>query len=49
MRDPDAWFRQPVLWIGVAIFVATLLGCVHMIVLASRHADTPVPVTSPPR
>jgi hypothetical protein len=34
MRDPDAWFRQPVVWIGAAVFAASLLGCVVMIVIA---------------
>jgi hypothetical protein len=36
IREPDAWFRQPILWIGALIFVASLMGCVVMIVLASR-------------
>jgi hypothetical protein len=36
------WYRQPVLWLGVATFVASLAGCVWMIVLGVRHADTPV-------
>ena len=48
-RDPDAWFRQPVLWLGAAIFVATLAGCVVMIVLASRYPDPPVPAASATR
>jgi hypothetical protein len=36
------WYRQPVAWLGLAIFVASLAGCVWMIVLGARHADTPV-------
>jgi hypothetical protein len=48
-RDEGAWFRQPVLWIGAAIFVATLLGCVVTIVLATRNADAPASAASPPR
>ena len=43
VRDPDAWFRQPVLWIGAAVFVASLLGCAITIVISVRHADVPVP------
>ena len=49
MRDPDAWFRQPVLWLGASIFAATLAGCVVMIVLAWHYPDPPVPVASPRR
>ena len=33
-----AW-RQPVVWLGAAIFLASLIGCIVMIVLASRHDD----------
>lgn len=36
------WYQQPVLWLGVAVFIASLAGCVWMIVLGVRHADTPV-------
>jgi hypothetical protein len=37
-----AWYRQPVLWLGAAIFIASLAGCVWMIVLGARHADLPL-------
>ena len=33
-----AW-RQPVVWLGVAIFLSSLIGCVLTIVLASQHDD----------
>jgi hypothetical protein len=33
-----AW-RQPVVWLGAAIFLASLIGCLVMIVLAGRHDD----------
>ncbi|HUW53197.1 MAG TPA: hypothetical protein VMV99_07270 [Rhodanobacter sp.] len=38
----SAWYRQPVLWLGVAVFIASLAGCVWMIALSVRHADTPL-------
>lgn len=41
-RTASAWYRQPVLWLGAAIFVALLAGCVWIIVLGARHADTPL-------
>lgn len=41
-RDPDAWFRQPVLWLGAVILAASLFACVVTIVLAMRHADSPI-------
>ncbi len=41
-RTASHWYRQPVLWLGLAVFVASLAGCVWMIVLGARHADTPL-------
>ena len=41
-RTASAWYRQPVLWLGVFIFVGSLAGCVWMIVLGASHADTPL-------
>ncbi|MHB1272240.1 MAG: hypothetical protein ACYCZD_05615 [Rhodanobacter sp.] len=41
----SAWYRQPVLWLGVAVFIASLAGCVWMVVLGVRHADTPLPTS----
>ena len=42
VRTPSAWYRQPVLWLGVLIFAGSLAGCVWMIVLGANHADTPL-------
>jgi hypothetical protein len=36
------WYRQPIVWLGAAIFLASLAGCVWIIVAAARHADPPV-------
>ena len=46
--NADAWYRQPVLWLGAAILAASLAGCVWMIVLGSRHADLPLEMTRHP-
>ena len=37
-RPMTAW-RQPVVWLGAGIFLASLIGCILTIVLASRHDD----------
>lgn len=42
VRHGGGWYRQPVLWLGGVIFVASLAGCVWMIVLGASHADTPL-------
>lgn len=45
VRDPrDAWYRQPIVWVGAAVLVASIAGCVWLIVVAERHADPPLPV-----
>jgi hypothetical protein len=52
----EAWYRQPVLWLGVAIFIASLAGCIWLIAVSLRHDETPqhraqtilgVPVSAP--
>jgi hypothetical protein len=45
VRGAGAWFRQPVAWLATLILVASVVGCVVTIVLAWRHADTPVETT----
>lgn len=37
------WYRQPVLWLGALIFVASLAGCVWMIVLGADNVDEALP------
>lgn len=44
-RAASAWYRQPVLWLGALVFVGSLAGCVWMIMLGARHADTPLDTT----
>jgi hypothetical protein len=38
----STWYCQPVLWLGVVVFIASLAGCVWLIVVSARHADIPV-------
>jgi hypothetical protein len=38
----EAWYQQPVLWLGAAVFAALLAGCVWIIVVSGRHADIPL-------
>jgi len=44
-RAALAWWRQPVAWLGVVIFAASLAGCIVMIVLAERHLDEALPTS----
>jgi len=49
-RAPAAagtWYRQPVLWLGVVILLASLAGCVWMVVLGVRYADPPLQDSHP--
>jgi hypothetical protein len=36
-----------VLWLGIAVFVASLAGCVWMITLGMQHDDAPVDAPRP--
>ncbi len=35
----DAWYRQPILWLGAVITVAILGGCIATVVIAVRQPD----------
>lgn len=37
-----AWYRQPIAWLGVLVFVASIAGCIWIIAVGQRHADVPV-------
>lgn len=41
-----AWYRVPVAWLGVLIFVASLAGCVWIIVVSVQHRDEALPITT---
>jgi len=36
------WFRQPIVCLGAAILLASIVGCLAMIVLATSYPDPPV-------
>ncbi len=38
------WYRQPILWLGAAIFCASLAGCIGVIVLGAQYSEPPVSV-----
>ena len=38
----SAWYRQPIVWLGAFVFVASIAGCVWLIVVGTRYADTPL-------
>ncbi|MDE2249118.1 MAG: hypothetical protein KGJ96_11150 [Xanthomonadaceae bacterium] len=40
--NASAWYRQPVLWLGIVVFVLSLAGCVWIIVVSTRHAAVPL-------
>ncbi|AMN46000.1 putative cbb3-type cytochrome c oxidase accessory protein [Steroidobacter denitrificans] len=53
MRDPGAggrpavsrshWYHQPVAWLGVLIFLASLAGCVWLIIASLRYDENALP------
>lgn len=47
MNRNAAWYRQPILWLGGALFAATVAGCIALLVLASRYDDERLPEAAP--
>ncbi len=39
----DAWYRAPVMWLGMAILLLSIGGCIGMITAALRYPDESVP------
>jgi len=37
-----SWQSQPVVWLGIAVFAASLAGCLWLIVAAARYGDEPL-------
>ncbi|MBK7249591.1 MAG: hypothetical protein IPI06_01410 [Gammaproteobacteria bacterium] len=42
-RRGDAWYAQPVVWLGIAVLVASITGCLWLIVVSARHDDSRLP------
>lgn len=40
--ERSAWYHQPIAWFGLAVFVASVAGCVWIIISSIRYADHPV-------
>lgn len=38
----ERWYSLPVLWLGAAILLASIVGCIGLIMTASRHPDEPL-------
>ena len=41
-KPGGAWYRQPFLWFGIAVFAASIAGCAWIIVAGARSADIPL-------
>lgn len=46
-HTPTAWYRVPVVWLGILIFAVSIAGCIWIIVVSTRYHDEPV--TAPAR
>ena len=42
----ERWYGQPVVWLSAAILLASLFGCIGLIISASRYPDEPVRLSS---
>ena len=39
----ERWYRQPVLWLAASILLASIVGCICLVLLASRLPVDPAP------
>ena len=39
-----AWYRVPVVWLGVLVFAASIAGCVWIIAVSVQYRDEALPV-----
>jgi hypothetical protein len=39
----EPWYRPPVIWLGVGIFLLSIAGCIGVIASALRYPDESVP------
>lgn len=39
-----AWYRVPVVWLGIAVFAASIAGCVWIIAVSVQYRDEALPV-----
>lgn len=37
------WYQVPVVWLGFAVFAASIAGCVWIIATSVQYRDEPVP------
>lgn len=45
--NPDAWYRQSIVWLAAGIFALSIAGCVWLYIVGQRYADPPLPVAEP--
>jgi hypothetical protein len=41
LKRHDAWYRQPIAWLAMAVFAALLAGCAWTVAISLRYTDTP--------
>ncbi|MCC7461284.1 MAG: hypothetical protein IT480_02345 [Gammaproteobacteria bacterium] len=39
-----AWYREPVVWLGIAVFGASIAGCAWLIAISARYDDARLPI-----
>ena len=42
----ERWYSPPVVWLAAAILLASIAGCIDLIISASRYPDEPVQLST---
>ena len=40
-----SWYSQPVVWLGIVVFAASIAGCIGLIVVGARYDDASIPTS----
>ncbi len=39
-----SWYSQPVVWLGIVVFAASIAGCIWLVVVGARYGDASIPI-----
>jgi hypothetical protein len=47
LKRHDTWYRQPIAWLAIAVFLALLAGCAWTVAISLRYTDRPTHGAAP--
>lgn len=44
-NTPAKWYQLPLVWLAIAMFLASLAGCIGMVIAAGKYSDETLSVS----